>query len=162
MRRHIVLPLFVMSMVAVALTLQAQQSDPMVGTWKVNLAKSTFSPGPPPTFRSSIAIWESLGGGQFRNINDSVDAKGQPFGHTEITFRFDGADYPYTGGNPPSTRAYKKTDARTYEFVTKVNGKVTATTTGVLSLDGKTRTLTTTGTDAQGKPTKAIVLWEKQ
>jgi hypothetical protein len=162
MSKYIVLPVFTLLFFVVPLTVAAQSPEPLLGTWKVNVAKSNYSPGPPPTFRSSVSIWESLGSGQFKNVNDSVDAKGQPFGHTEIIFRFDGADYPYKGTAEPSTRAYKRIDGRTYEFVSKVNGKVTTITRAVIATDGKTRTLTTTGTDAQGQSVKTVVLWEKQ
>ena len=51
---------------------------------------------------------------------------------------------------------------RTFEFVTKENGKVTTTFRSVASADGKTRTATITGTNAQGQTVKNVVLYEKQ
>ena len=109
-----------------------------------------------------MSTWESLGGGQFKNNVDVVDAKGQST-HNEIILRFDGADYPFKGTAEPTTRSFKRIDARCpFEFVQKVNGKVTATTRSVTAPDGKTRTLTTTGSNAQGQSIKNVVLWEKQ
>jgi hypothetical protein len=146
----------------VALTAAGQSAEPLVGTWKVNFAKSTYTPGPPPTTRSQTSHWESVGGGQLKNVNDSVDAKGQPSGHFEVILKFDGADYPVKGLAEHTTRSYKRIDARTFDYVQKVTGTVMTTTRSVLAPDGKTRVLTTSGTNDQGKPVKSIVLWEKQ
>ena len=160
MRRQIVLPVFTLAFFVLALTV-AGQSPELSGTWKVNEAKSTYSPAPASPAKSQVSVWESLEGGQFKNTVEFVDAKGQST-HNEIILRFDGADYPYKGAAVPTTRAYKRIDGRTFEFVTKVNGKVTTTTRSVAAPDGKTRTLTTTGTNAQGQTVKNVVLWEKQ
>jgi hypothetical protein len=129
----------------VALTVAAQSPDRLVGTWKVNIAKSTF-PGAPP--KNQTSKWEALPDGQLKNINDAVDAKGQS-SHNEIIVKFDGTDLPLKGAAVPTTRAYKRIDARTFEYVQKINGKVTSTSRSVMSPDGKTRTFTTTGTNAQ-------------
>ena len=53
-------------------------------------------------------------------------------------------------------------DDSTMEWVTKVNGKQTATTRASLSRDGKIQTLTTTGTNAQGQNFQNVVVLEKQ
>ena len=158
MRRHIVLPVFTLVVFFVALTVAAQSPNPMVGTWKANIAKSTF-PGTPP--KSQTSKWEALPDGRLKNINDTVDVKGQSF-HNEIIVKFDGTDLPLEGAANPTTRAYKRIDARTFEYVQKVNGKAVSTSRSVMSADGKTRTFTTTGTNAQGQPFKSIIIWEKQ
>lgn len=159
MRSHIVLPVFTLALFAVALTVAGQTPEALVGTWKTNVAKSTYSPGPPP--KPATSRWELMGDGQLKNINDGVDAKGQPT-HAEIIVTFDGTDRPVIGAAVPTTRAYKRIDARTFEFVTKENGKVTTTFRSVAAPDGKTRTATITGTNAQGQPVKNVVLYEKQ
>ena len=161
MRKHSVLAVIALAfVVVVGLAVSAQTPDPLLGTWKGNFAKSTYSPGPPPTLKSQTSTWESVGG-QLKNINESVDAKGQT-SHTEIMVKFDGTDLPLQGASVPTTRAYKRIDARTFEFVQKVNGKVTTTFRSVMAPDGKTRTATTTGTNAQGQAVKSVVRWEKQ
>ena len=142
-----------------ALAVMAQSPDKyLLGVWKVNVAKSTYSPGPPP--KSNMSTWDVVGG-QFRNVNEAVETNGQAT-KTEIIVKFDGTDIPLKGAAEPTTRAYKRIDDRTFEFVTKVNGKVTTTFRSVLSSDGRTRTATTTGTNAQGQAVKNVVLWEKQ
>jgi hypothetical protein len=50
------------------------QTSPLIGTWKLNLAKSKYSPGPPP--RSGTAIWEAAGQG-FRTRAEGIDAQGK-------------------------------------------------------------------------------------
>jgi flavin-dependent dehydrogenase len=48
------------------------------------------------------------------------------------------------------------------ELTTKKDGKVTITGRIVVAADGKSRTLTTSGTDAQGKKFKSIAVYDKQ
>jgi hypothetical protein len=158
MKRHIVVPVFTLAFMVVALTVAAQTPKQMLGTWKANIAKSTY-PGTPP--KSQVSIWEATPDGQVKNINEVVDAKGQS-SRTEIVVKFDGTDLPLKGAAVPTTRAYKRIDDRNFEYVTKVNGKVTGTSKSVMSADGKTRTFTTTGTNAQGQPVKSVLIWEKQ
>jgi len=162
MRRYTVLPVITLAFFVMALAVVGQSPDALLGTWKVNYAKSTYSPpSPEPTPQSQISAWESSGGGQFKNTIDVVDAKGQQL-HLEINLRFDGADYAVNGAAAPTTRSYKRIDDSDFEFVEKVDGKVTTTSRSVGAPDGKTRTLTVTGTNAQGQTVKNVVLWEKQ
>jgi hypothetical protein len=158
MKRHIVVPVFTLAFLVVALTVAGQTPKQMLGTWKVNIAKSTY-PGPAP--KSQVSIWEALPDGQVKNSNDTVDAKGQST-HSEILVKFDGTDIPLKGAATPTTRAYKRIDDRNFEYVTKVNGKVVSTSKSVMAPDGKTRTFTITGTNAQGQPFKTVLIWEKQ
>src|SRR4051812_42192732 len=82
---------------------RAQQAPGnLVGAWRPNYAKSTYSPGPPPTLRSQTSTWESLGDGQYRNVIDGVDAKGQAMQRLEVTLKFDGKDYEYKGSAQPT------------------------------------------------------------
>lgn len=56
----------------------------------------------------------------------------------------------------------KRIDANTLEIVNKKDGKVMTTQRNVVAADGKTRTVTTTGTDAQGQKVNNITVFEKQ
>jgi hypothetical protein len=158
MKSHIVVPVFTLAFVMIAFTVEAQTPKQMLGTWKANIAKSTY-PGAPP--KTQTSIWEATPDGQVKNINEVVDAKGQS-SRTEIMVKFDSTDIPVKGAAVPTTRTYKRTDDRHFEYVTKVNGKVTSTSRSEMSADGKTRTFTTTGTNAQGQPVKTVIVWEKQ
>lgn len=94
-------------------------------------------------------------------ISDQVDASGRTL-HTEITTMFDGKEAVLNGAAVPTTRVYKRIDDRTYEFVTRVQGKVTTTTRVAIAADGKTRTITTTGTDEQGRRVNNVALWDRK
>ena len=50
---------------------------------------------------------------------------------------------------------------RTYEITTMKGGKMFGTGTSTVSADGKTRTLTINGTDANGKKFSAKVVYDK-
>jgi hypothetical protein len=96
-----------------------------------------------------------------------VDAKGQTT-RTEIITRFDGAESAVKGAAVPTTRTYKRLDGRTtgspvaWEYLTKINGKVTTTQRTIASADGKTRISVVSGTDAEGRPVSAINVYERQ
>ena len=164
MRKSIALLTLASSLVA--LTVAAQSPDFLLGTWKANIEKGTPSPGAQPA-QSNISLWEALPDGQFKNTQDVVNAKGQKR-HTEVITKFDGAESVVKGAAVPTANSYKRLDGRTtgspvaYEYVQKVNGKVTVTGRYITSADGKTRVLVTTGTNAEGQPVSSITVYEKQ
>lgn len=140
-------------------TLLAQAQESLFGTWKVNAAKSKFSPGPAP--KSSIAKWEAFQGGVKLTV-DVVTAKGETQ-HYESSGKFDGKDNPVKGNNPDAdAMAFSKIDARTYEVVNKKGGKTTLTAHIVVAADGKTRITTQTGKDNQGQTLNNTMFYEKQ
>jgi sugar/nucleoside kinase (ribokinase family) len=57
---------------------------------------------------------------------------------------------------------YKRIDNRTYEYVQRVGGKLTTTARTVVAADGKTRTITTTGKDAQGRTINNVAFYDRQ
>jgi len=149
--------LAIASVLAGVLLAQAQES--LFGTWRMNAAKSSFSPGPIP--KSNIAKWEAFQGG-VRLTVDMVPEKGETQ-HYESSGKFDGKDNPVKGNNPDAdAMAFSKIDARTYEVVNKKGGKNTMTARIVVSVDGKTRTTTQTGRDGQGRTVNNTIVYEKQ
>jgi len=144
-------------MLAGVLLAQAQES--LFGTWRMNAAKSSYSPGPTP--KSNIAKWEAFQGGARLTV-DVVPAQGETQ-HYESSGKFDGKDNPVKGNNPDGdTVAFSKIDARTYEVVTKKGGKNTVTARIVVAADGKTRVTTQTGRDGQGRTVNNSIFYEKQ
>jgi hypothetical protein len=140
-------------------TLVAQAQESLFGTWKMNAAKSKYSPGPVP--KSNIAKWEPLQDGVKLTV-DVVPAKGESW-HYESSGKFDGKDNPVTGNNPDGdTVAFSKIDARTYEVVTKKGGKTTLTAHIVVAADGKTRITTQTGKNGQDQTVHNTMFYEKQ
>jgi len=160
MRRTMVGIVLLTAFVVVPFTAFAQSMNLWVGTWKANVATSKVDPaGPPPP--TSLTVTVDIVNGVARLTGDLVNAQGQK-SHQVNLVTFDGNEHPLVGEAQPTTRTYKWVDDRTFEWVTKVNGQVTGTTRDVLSRDGKTATVTTTGKNPQGKAFKAVTLFEKQ
>lgn len=133
--------------------------DPFVGTWKLNHAKSKYSPGPPP--KSQTYKYESSGANGVKFTAEGVDARGNPI-HIEYTANFDGKDYPVIG-NPNSDALFlKRMDAYTVEGANKKAGKVIRTFRRAVSKDGKTLTVTEKGTDVNGQVSNNVVVYDKQ
>lgn len=130
-----------------------------VGVWKVNVAKSKFSPGPPP--KSSTITTTAVAGGSYKSVNETVPATGEAT-KTEVTYKFDGQDNKITNNPNADTQAYSRVDDRHWTVVSKKAGKVTLTSKIELAADGKTRTTTQTGTDAQGRAVNNLIVYEKQ
>ena len=136
----------------------AQASDARIGTWKLNVEKSKYSPGPAP--KNETVKIEASGQGE-KATAEGVNAAGTAT-MTQYTANFDGKDYPLTGSQNVDTVSLKRIDARTTERTNKKGGKVVTTSTQVVSPDGKTVTVTTKGTNAQGQAVDNVVVWEKQ
>jgi hypothetical protein len=132
-------------------------ASPMMGTWKLNEAKSKVPAG---TAKNTMAVYEAAGDNVKVTV-DGVDGDGKPT-HNEWTGKFDGKDYPLTGDPQSDTRSYKIIDAHTTELTNKKGGKVTISGRVVISADGKSRTLTVSGTDAMGKKISSTTYYDKQ
>ena len=138
--------------------LSAQAADPRVGTWKLNVAKSTYSPGPAP--KSLTTKVEAAGDGE-KITSEGVRGDDTPI-RVEYTAQYDGKDHPITGSPMADTVSLKRLDANTTERTDKKGGKVTQTLTRKVSSDGKTLTVTYKGTDAKGQPFNNVGVFEKQ
>jgi hypothetical protein len=132
-------------------------ASPNMGTWKLNEAKSKLAPG---AAKNSTVVYEAAGDSVKCTI-DGTDSQGKPT-HIVWTGKFDGKDYPLTGDPNADTRSYKTIDDRTTEGITKKSGKVTSTTRIVVAADGKSRTVTSDGTDSTGKKTHVVAVYDKQ
>jgi hypothetical protein len=137
----------------------AQAKDPFVGTWRLNTAKSKYTPGPAP--KSQTSTYEAVGQG-YKVTVKSEPPSGSPQ-QWSYTSALDGKDAAITGNNPNADMAaVKRIDALTLEAVNKKGGKVTTTQRNVVAADGKTRTVTTTGTDGEGRKVNNVAVFEKQ
>jgi hypothetical protein len=132
-------------------------ADPQMGSWKLNEAKSKFTPG---TAKNTVVVYETVGD-QVKVTVEGTDAKGKP-ARNEWTGRFDGKDYPVTGDPTSDMRSYKKVNDRTLEFTVRKNRKVMVTGRVVVSANGKSRTVTTSGTTPKGKKFKNTTVYDKQ
>ncbi len=132
-------------------------ADLQLGTWKLNEAKSKATPGMGKvmmvTYKNTL--------GNVKVTVDGVDAKGKPT-HSEWSGKIDGKDYPVTGDPISDARSYTKVNDRTMDFAVKKGGKTTITGRIVVAADGKSRTVTTSGTDPSGKKVKSASVYDKQ
>ena len=140
-------------------TALAQSSTSEVGTWKLNVAKSTFSPG--TAVKSRIIKIEAAGAG-IKSTTDEVAVDGT-VRHSESTANYDGKDVPVVGNNPLGDMvARTRINATTTKTVWKKSGKVTVTSTTAVSDDGKTRTITSKGTNALVQTYGGVSVYDKQ
>src|SRR5262249_31501895 len=142
-----------------ALTAVVFAADNNVGTWKLNLAKSKYSPGPAP--KSQTLKIEAWGEDGVKYTADGVGADGKPT-HAEFQAKYDGKDYAFKGNPDADTLAYKRIDANTLEATLKMKGKPIITAKAMVSKDGKTRTVTQMGKNAQGQTIDITSVYEKQ
>ena len=131
--------------------------NPMLGTWKLNEAKSKIPAGS----SKNLTVTYATAGDSIKGTIDGVDGQGKPT-HTEWTGKFDGKDYPVTGDTASDTRAIKQVDDHHYNLTVKKAGKVTATGKAVIAADGKSRTVTVSGTNAAGAKVESIGVYDKQ
>lgn len=132
-------------------------ANPHVGTWKLNEAKSTLTPG---MGKNTLVVYEAAMG-VVKVTVDGVDADGKPM-HTEWTGNYDGKFYPVSGDPTSDMRSYKKIDGRTMDFRVKKDGKVVVNGRVLLAADGKSRTVTTSGMNAKGEKFENIAFYDKQ
>ena len=133
-------------------------ADNSLGTWKRNTDKSTGSG--PRTVKSLTTVREASDGGvKVTATGENMD--GTPI-NSSYTAKYDGKEHPVTGA-PWDTISMKQSNANTFTSETKkTGGKYHSKGRTVISKDGKTMTLTTKGTNAEGKPTTATIVSEKQ
>ena len=132
-------------------------ADANMGTWKLNEAKSKIGAG---GAKNHTVVYEATGDSVKVTV-DGMDADGKAT-HNEWTGKFDGKDYAVTGDATSDMRSYKRVDDHTLTFTATKGGKVTMTGRVVISADGKTRTVTTTITDASGKKISSSGVYDKQ
>ena len=132
-------------------------ADPNLGTWKLNEAKSKIGPGAP---KFTTVVYEPTGDSVKITV-DGVDGEGKTV-HTEWTGKFDGKDYPVTGDAAADTRAYTRSNERALTFTAKKGTTVVNNGRVAVATDGKSRTVTQTGTNPNGKKFSATAVYDKQ
>ncbi len=135
-------------------------ADSAVGTWKYNAAKSKSNSTNP--LKSRTDVIEATADGGVKVTRTETRADGKTTSGT-MTFKYDGKEYPVSGNLQYDTISAKRIDANTIEtVVTKKGGRLKQTSRHTYSADGKTRTQTVTGVDAEGKPVTATQIYDRQ
>jgi hypothetical protein len=137
------------------------QSNPQLGTWKLNVAKSKYVGTQAP--KSQTRTYEAQGDA-VKVSRDGIAGDGSRINYTN-TSKYDGTDSPISGMGAPNgadTIANKRIDSDTITYTLKKAGKVVQTGRIVVSKDGKVMTIISKGTNAQGQPTSSTAVYDKQ
>jgi len=135
----------------------ASQEDLVLGTWVLNLEKSSYDPGPAP--RSQTRTYEAVPEGIKATIV-TVDPKGQSIA-ARYTADYDSLEHPLTGSTTIDAIALKRINAYTAEATLTHARKIIGTARRVISEDGKTMTITFRGTDENGRQVHNVAVYEK-
>ena len=140
------------------LTISLWAANPWLGTWKLNVAKSKFDPGPAPKSRIQTIV---AVGDQFRTTTESVAADGQA-SKSVWTGKWDGKPYPVEASTPGYAAAVKQVAPDIYESTLTLNGKPTVTVRSTLSQNGRIINVVVNGVNAKGEKVHNVTVWEKQ
>jgi hypothetical protein len=135
---------------------EAAKMNPHMGTWKLNEAKSKIAPG---MGKNMTVVYAEMKD-KMKVTVDGMDKDGKPT-HGVWMGMADGKSYKMKGNLAWDATAYKVVNDNTYEITTMKGGKVFASGKSTISKDGKTRTLVTEGTGADGKKFKNKSVYDK-
>jgi len=161
--RHMKLLIWVFAVVAL-LPVFGAENNPAVGTWKLDIEKSKFSPGPPP--KSATLVIEAQGE-SLKTTYEEVESDDSHVGYA-YTATLDGKDYPLAGTSEPDrlrgadTVSLRRDSSRAYGGMFKKAGQVLMTDMTSVSKDGKTLKLTVNGVDSKGQRVTLTTVWDKQ
>jgi hypothetical protein len=132
--------LVVVMLVAMASVQVFAQANPLLGTWKLNVAKSKYTGTPMP---KEMTRTVEADGDSVKYTYAGTGADGSPISYG-FTVKYDGKDYPMTGSAPGGVDmiAIKRINTNTYEATQKKAGKIAANTKVEVSKDGKVTTIT--------------------
>ncbi len=143
--------------VTLGVVVLAQTPDSRIGTWKLNVAKSKYSPGPAP---KSGGVTFSAAGQGTKVVVDLVGPDESKI-QWEYTASTDGKPYPVKANPDGDMVVAKRVNPNTVETSYTLKGKPTTVNTAVVSADGKTLTVTSKGTNGQGQKIDNVQVFEK-
>lgn len=133
-------------------------SDPVLGTWQLNVARSQFTPG--PGWRSQIRIYRAIPEGVAVTWT-GIDAKGEKM-RVRYTYAYDGRDYPMRGSASYDTLNAVRVDERTVRSEEKRDGKTVGIALRTVSPDGKVLTISDEGTNRKGQKFSQLLVFDRQ
>ena len=132
-------------------------ADPIVGTWKLNVAKSKFRAGAALTAGTRVYTEAN---GLYTLDQKLTGADGKEMSN-RVQYR-DGKEEKKATAGPADTTLAKKIDANTWDFDLKKDGKVVGHVHRVVSADGKTLTVHNTGVQLSGAKGEDTLVFDKQ
>jgi len=115
--------------------LSSAADDPVLGTWRLNLSRSKYVPGPAP--KGETRTYRQTDAGIFCTI-DRVDAQGKHVPKIEFAEKYDGRYYPVTGSVVGDAVALTRINDYLSEATMKHAGMVVSTTRRIITDNGKT------------------------
>ena len=149
--------LFTLAICLAAASVVMAKTNPHMGTWKLNEAKSKFPAGAP---KNHTVAYEAAGD-DIKVTVDGTDSDGSPT-HNEWTGKFDGKCYAVTGDSSADQRCYRVVNGHTMSFTNRKAGKIVLSGRIMVSMNGKMRTVTTTTTNDKGKRVTSTAVYDKQ
>jgi hypothetical protein len=132
--------------------------NPIAGTWKLNLEKSKYDPGPAP---KSLTATIKIDNKTETYSSETVTSTGETT-HTSFTAKLDGTEAPVTG--IPYADMISVKQISPLHSVAKLSkaGKLMMTVHVVVAADGKSRTVSYSGTNDKGQTVKDKLVYDKQ
>jgi hypothetical protein len=158
MKRFLLSFLVVTALAAVPLM---AQTNPFIGTWKLNVAKSKSEPGPVPKSQTRTVVADGDG---TKYSFEGVRADGTAISYS-FTVKYDGKDYPITGTGAPGgadSISIKRVGTNKAEAILKKDGKVVGKSTADVSKDGTVSTVRSKGKTPDGKDYSTDSVYDKQ
>jgi hypothetical protein len=154
-RLRTVLAILFLTLAAAGMALA--QRNPFVGTWKLDVAKSKFDPGPAP--KSQTRTWDASGKVSVKGVNAAGKAMSYAY-----PIKGDGKEYPTVGAIPNAADkiSSNKIAPNTLEVHLMRGGKPAERTSFTVTKDGKTLTISDRGTNADGSAFNNVTVWNKQ
>jgi hypothetical protein len=171
---------FGLALIACSLLAQAPTPlptpNPVIGVWKQNLEKSTYSPGPPPPMGfASVRQYAAGQDGSIVAVTFNLSNAGIPSLGAISAANYDGKDYPqhtvatlatslssHIGPRIERTISYRQVNLYTVEITQKQNGVVVAVSTRTITRDGQTMTDRSDFTGPDGQRVMNVLVFEKQ
>ena len=132
--------------------------DPVLGTWRLNVERSTFTPG--PGWRSQLRTYRSVPEGVSVTWS-GVDAGGETM-QVSYTYAYDGRDYPMVGSASYDTLNAVRIDALTVKSEEKRDGRIVGIAMRKVSADGKVLTITDEGINRKGETFSQVLVFDRQ
>ncbi len=146
---------------ALLFALVAFGADNSLGTWILDVSKSSTTPIPKNPAKAQTNVREAIGGSVKVTITEEL-ADGKT-NRSSAVYKYDGQPAEIVGFPTYDRVAAKQIDAN--HFVNerwKEGGQFRVKSEITISDDGRTMTITTTGTNATGEPLKVLQVYHKQ
>jgi hypothetical protein len=160
MRTQFVRTYLLLAAVSAATASPTFAANRTLGTYKLNIAKSSYTPAPNPV--QDLTVIRVLSSGGITQTTNGTLTGNVPF-HASYTTKGDGVEVPVQGNAPFDTIAVKQADTNTATDQRRsAQSPYRASGRTVFTHHSKTMTVTIKGTSGVGKEFTQILVFDKQ